>query len=97
MVFGGDRDLFEVARNFAHFFAHESCGFCTPCRVGTALQTRLMDKIAEGRGSRYEINEMMRLRGLMRTHEPLRPGPDGRQPVRRHAGEVPPGVTSGAC
>ena len=31
------RDMFEVARNFTHFFAHESCGFCTPCRVGTTL------------------------------------------------------------
>ncbi|MBU1664644.1 MAG: NAD(P)H-dependent oxidoreductase subunit E, partial [Gammaproteobacteria bacterium] len=33
MVFDASRDMFEVARNFAHFFAHESCGFCTPCRV----------------------------------------------------------------
>ena len=40
MVFGTERDMFEVARNFAHFFAHESCGFCTPCRVGTALHAR---------------------------------------------------------
>ena len=58
MVFGKDRDLFEVARNFAHFFAHESCGFCTPCRVGTALMRDALDKIADGRGSRYEINEL---------------------------------------
>ena len=26
------RDMFEVARNYVHFFQHESCGFCTPCR-----------------------------------------------------------------
>ena len=37
MIFDGTRDLFEVARAFVHFFAHESCGFCSPCRVGTAL------------------------------------------------------------
>ncbi len=37
MVFSRRRDMFEVARNFTHFFAHESCGFCTPCRVGTSL------------------------------------------------------------
>jgi [NiFe] hydrogenase diaphorase moiety large subunit len=66
MIFGRDRDIFEVARNFAHFFAHESCGFCTPCRVGTAIQRNIMDKIAEGRGSRYEINELMRLSEFMR-------------------------------
>jgi [NiFe] hydrogenase diaphorase moiety large subunit len=36
MIFDHSRDLFEVARNFVHFFAHESCGFCTPCRVDFA-------------------------------------------------------------
>ena len=61
MIFGPDRDIFQVARNFAHFFAHESCGFCTPCRVGTDVQRDVMDKIAEGRGSRYEVNDLMRL------------------------------------
>jgi len=66
MVFGKDRDVFEVARNFAHFFAHESCGFCTPCRVGTTLVRDALDKIADGRGSRYEINELMRLSELLR-------------------------------
>jgi len=66
MVFGADRDIFEVARNFAHFFAHESCGFCTPCRVGTTVQRNIMDKIAEGRGSRYEVNELKRVVEFMK-------------------------------
>jgi [NiFe] hydrogenase diaphorase moiety large subunit len=66
MVFDSRRDYFEIAQQFAHFFAHESCGFCTPCRVGTSLQRDLMDKIADGRGSRYEVNELMRLSLLMK-------------------------------
>ncbi len=66
MVFGKDRDIFEVARNFAHFFAHESCGFCTPCRVGTAIQRNIMDKIADGRGSNYEVNDLKRLAEFMK-------------------------------
>jgi [NiFe] hydrogenase diaphorase moiety large subunit len=36
-IFDGRRDMFQVARNYVHFFQHESCGFCTPCRVGTSL------------------------------------------------------------
>jgi formate dehydrogenase len=36
-------DLAEAARNLARFFAHESCGQCTPCRVGTAKAVRLLD------------------------------------------------------
>ncbi|MGH7502177.1 MAG: NAD(P)H-dependent oxidoreductase subunit E [Longimicrobiales bacterium] len=34
----------DVAHNLMHFFAHESCGKCTPCRVGTAKATTLMAK-----------------------------------------------------
>ncbi len=68
MVFGERRDMFEVARNFAHFFQHESCGFCTPCRVGTAVQAKLMDKIAAGHGTQYEMNELQHLREVMRTN-----------------------------
>jgi [NiFe] hydrogenase diaphorase moiety large subunit len=66
MVFSRQRDLFEVARNFAHFFAHESCGFCTPCRVGTTLVANLMDKIAAGHGTQYEMNELSRMAGVIK-------------------------------
>ena len=65
MVFDESRDMFEVARNFAHFFAHESCGFCTPCRVGTTLVRNIMDKIARRHGSPYDINELFKLHRLM--------------------------------
>ncbi|MGE5384455.1 MAG: NAD(P)H-dependent oxidoreductase subunit E [Betaproteobacteria bacterium] len=65
MVFDRSRDLFEVARNFIHFFANESCGFCTPCRVGTTLLTRLMDKLASGHGSPYDFAEIEKLNHLL--------------------------------
>jgi [NiFe] hydrogenase diaphorase moiety large subunit len=67
MVFDRSRDMFEVARRFAHFFAHESCGFCTPCRVGTALVVKRMDKLAAGQGSRYDIDVLFELDRLMHT------------------------------
>jgi [NiFe] hydrogenase diaphorase moiety large subunit len=65
MVFDRSRDMFEVARNFAQFFAHESCGFCTPCRVGTTLLRNLMDKIGEGHGTQVDINEIFQLSRLL--------------------------------
>lgn len=58
MVFDSSRDMFEVARNFVHFFAHESCGFCTPCRVGTSMLKSVMDKIAAGHGTSYDLREL---------------------------------------
>ncbi len=67
MVFNRSRDMFEIARGFAHFFAHESCGFCTPCRVGTALVVKRMDKLAAGHGSRHDIDVLFELDKLMHT------------------------------
>jgi [NiFe] hydrogenase diaphorase moiety large subunit len=57
-VFDDSRDMFEVARNYIEFFAHESCGFCTPCRVGTSMLRGIMSKIHRGRGSLHELEEM---------------------------------------
>jgi [NiFe] hydrogenase diaphorase moiety large subunit len=67
MVFGQGRDLLEVARNFTDFFVHESCGFCTPCRVGGALLKKAVDKLAAGRASGADLEGMRRLGALMRT------------------------------
>ncbi len=65
MVFDRTRDMFEVARNFAQFFAHESCGFCTPCRVGTELVVRRLDKLKRGYGSAEDVQVLYELDKLM--------------------------------
>ena len=67
MVFDSSRDIFEVARNFVHFFAHESCGFCTPCRVGTALLKGYMDKLAEGYGALQDLADIDWLDRLLKN------------------------------
>jgi [NiFe] hydrogenase diaphorase moiety large subunit len=65
MVFDRSRDMFEVARNFAQFFAHESCGFCTPCRVGTELVVRRLNKLKQGYGSSEDVQVLYQLDKLM--------------------------------
>jgi [NiFe] hydrogenase diaphorase moiety large subunit len=67
MVFDESRDMFEVARNYVHFFAHESCGFCTPCRVGTSILKQTMDKIAAGHGTRYDLAEIENLDRVLQS------------------------------
>jgi len=57
--------MLDVARNFTKFFAHESCGFCTPCRVGTKLMEHMTEKIIKGHGARLDIEQMQRLNRLM--------------------------------
>ena len=66
MVFGHGRDLLDMVRNFAAFFAHESCGFCTPCRVGGALLRDLVEKVAAGRASGHDLDEMRHIGAVMR-------------------------------
>ena len=49
MVFDDSRDMVEVARQAMSFFAHESCGKCFPCRIGTQ---RLTERLAGEAGPR---------------------------------------------
>ena len=66
MVFDESRDMLDMVRNFAAFFQHESCGFCTPCRVGGALLCNLVEKVAAGHASRYDLGEMRHIGEVMR-------------------------------
>jgi [NiFe] hydrogenase diaphorase moiety large subunit len=67
MIFAKDRDILAVARNFTRFFAHESCGFCTPCRVGTSLLRNQFEKICEGHGTPKDLVELTGIAQLVRT------------------------------
>ena len=55
IIFNKHRNILDVVNNFTHFFAHESCGFCTPCRVGTSLLKNQLTKIIEGHGSAGDV------------------------------------------
>jgi NADH-quinone oxidoreductase F subunit len=50
-----------VAQKAARFYAHESCGQCTPCREGTAMIKLLLDRLIDGRGEKQDIEQLMRL------------------------------------
>ncbi|RZV52935.1 MAG: NADP oxidoreductase [Pseudomonadales bacterium] len=65
MVFGPGRDLKLVAQNFLHFFKDESCGFCTPCRVGTQVLAQHFDRVCEGLESQHEWELMNDIASLM--------------------------------
>ncbi len=67
MIFNQQRDLMKMVLNFARFFAHESCGFCTPCRVGGRLMEDLVEKVMVGYATRYDLKEMERIGLVMKT------------------------------
>jgi [NiFe] hydrogenase diaphorase moiety large subunit len=65
MVFGPSRNILKVALKFVDFFLEESCGYCTPCRVGTVLMRRKLEEIVEGRGEAGDLEYLQELGGTM--------------------------------
>lgn len=49
MVFDETRDMRQVLKKLGHFFAHESCGKCYPCQMGTQRQKEILSRIADGK------------------------------------------------
>ncbi len=47
--------MVEVAKRIMRFYAHESCGWCIPCREGTAWLKKLLDRFHSGSGRRDDI------------------------------------------
>jgi NADH-quinone oxidoreductase subunit F len=48
MVFDETRDMRDVLKRLGKFFAHESCGKCYPCQMGTQRQMEILNRVAEG-------------------------------------------------
>ena len=46
MVFDETRDMRDVLNRLGHFFAHESCGKCYPCQMGTQRQKEILERVA---------------------------------------------------
>jgi NADH-quinone oxidoreductase subunit F len=49
MVFDETRDMRDVLNRLGHFFAHESCGKCYPCQMGTQRQKEILERVAKGK------------------------------------------------
>jgi NADH-quinone oxidoreductase subunit F len=49
MVFDESRDMRDVLKRLGHFFAHESCGKCYPCQMGTQRQREILERLADGK------------------------------------------------
>jgi [NiFe] hydrogenase diaphorase moiety large subunit len=61
MIFGAQRDILAVASRFMGFFIEESCGYCTPCRVGNVLLKERLDRIVAGKGEPGDLDYLKEL------------------------------------
>ncbi len=67
VVFGAGRDLLQIASQYLAFFIHESCGYCTPCRVGNVLLKERLDRICAGRGEASDLDYLRSLAETVKT------------------------------
>ncbi len=64
MIFGKNRDMLKVLKNFMEFFEEESCGQCTPCRIGN---TKLLEGVKMIESNDYTFKDINTLKDLGRT------------------------------
>jgi NADH-quinone oxidoreductase subunit F len=58
-------DIVHQVMRMAAFYAHESCGQCTPCREGTAWVTTILKRIEDGRGTEEDLDVLVQLTDQM--------------------------------
>ena len=67
VIFNKERDLLKIVDEYMDFFVEESCGYCTPCRVGNVLMQQGLEKIMSGKGERADIAYLEELGETIKT------------------------------
>ncbi len=68
IVMDKSTDLVKAIARLARFYAHESCGQCTPCREGTGWMMRMMDRMARGEARVEEIDMLLEVSKEIEGH-----------------------------
>lgn len=67
IVIGSQRDLLEIVENIQEFFVDESCGQCTPCRLGNLALLQGIGDLRAGRATSAQLDDLLSLTRTMRT------------------------------
>ena len=59
IVMNKSTDIVEAIARLSHFYKHESCGQCTPCREGTGWMYRMMEKMIHGNVEHQDIDKIL--------------------------------------
>ncbi len=66
-LFNSSRSMYNVLHNYLDFFAEESCGQCTPCRVGCQQLLKGVEKVKKGESKSTYLNELVKLADTMKV------------------------------
>jgi len=61
IVLDDSTDIVEALANIAEFYAHESCGQCTPCREGSLWMSKALHRLTHGEGRRQDADYLIRI------------------------------------
>ncbi len=61
IVIDDKTSILDVLKIVTKFYSHESCGQCTPCRIGNSWINKIVKRIAEGKGKKEDIDNIVRL------------------------------------
>jgi formate dehydrogenase iron-sulfur subunit len=67
VVFDEHTDMVELARHYMTFTADESCGKCTPCRIGSVRARELLERIERGNGTSEDLDLLADLGSTMKA------------------------------
>jgi NADH-quinone oxidoreductase subunit F len=68
IVMDKSTNIIKAIARLSHFYKHESCGQCTPCREGTGWIMRIMDRFVEGKAKVEEIDQLYDLTKQIEGH-----------------------------
>ncbi len=68
LVMDKSTDIVRAIARISYFFKHESCGQCTPCREGTGWMWRVLNRMAEGRAQKREIDLLLEVTTQIEGH-----------------------------
>jgi len=68
IVMDKSTNIVKAIARLSHFYKHESCGQCTPCREGTGWIMRIMDRFVDGKAKVEEIDQLYDLTKQIEGH-----------------------------
>ncbi len=91
-------DIPKAVTNISKFFAHESCGQCTPCREGTPWLNKMLKRVVNGEGRRQDLDMLLSIANQMGNGMTICVFSDAAiAPVLSGISEVPRGVRGLHC
>ena len=81
IIMDEDNCMVDIAKFFLEFTVDESCGKCTPCRIGTRRMMEILEKITEGKGTLEDLDKLEKLCYHIKENSLCGPGQTAPKPV----------------